>query len=244
MPGLGALSVQAVSPNTNPFTQTLFALAKYEYALMGMGVIDGPSNWSVTLSALVGPALQQNYSIELYGAPGRTPLNDLKLLYLSLLPVNVLSETISRLGICHLHSRYAIMPFYSPAYVGTAQTFSDPNSKNIGDAEDTVWVGRNVGGWRESPAPNHSWVEVAHCGTGLPRPFNLSEAAPPWKRVLGPAWFYSAPGSGVSINLGRTVVLDFQSALKLISRVFQVPSSSPLVSFRCPLVPSSLLYVS
>ena len=46
------------------------------------------------------------------------------------------------------------------------------------------------------------------------------------RRVLGPAWFYSAPGSGISINVGRTLVLDFQRALKLLTFAFQDARSS------------------
>ena len=140
-----------------------------------------PQNWSVTLRTLVGPALQASYSEELYGAANRVPLDALKFIWLSLLPATILSSLIRPLGVCHLHSRYAIMPFYSPSYVGSAQVLGDPDSRSIGDAEDTVWVGRNVGRWVDEPAPNNTWVEVTHCGTGLPRPFNLSGAPPKWK---------------------------------------------------------------
>ena len=172
------------------------------------------------MSALFGEQLQRAYSIKLYDAAGRVPSTALRVLWLSLLPDSEL-QLIQQVGVCPLHSRYMQLPFYTPNYAGSVETFIDENSRAIGDAEDLVWIGRNVGYMRESAAANHSWIEVTHCGTGLPLPFALPGPAPAWRRVLGPAWFYHAPGSGVSINVGRTAVMELKPALALIESIFK-----------------------
>lgn len=54
---------------------------------------------------------------------------------------------------------------------------------------DAVWLKPAL---MEQAAPNHSWVEVTHCAR------NGHASA---------MWLYAAPGSGVSINVGRTLVI-------------------------------------
>ena len=56
--------------------------------------------------------------------------------------------------------------------------------------ESLVWIRHPV---PHRPVPNHSWAEVTHCArTGL----------------QGALWAYYAPGSGMSLNVGRTLVLS------------------------------------
>ena len=51
-------------------------------------------------------------------------------------------------------------------------------------------------------AAQDSWVEVLHCAN---EPSGKERLLTGWK--YAPAWFYAAPGSGVSINVGRTRVV-------------------------------------
>ena len=117
------------------------------------------------------------------------------------------SASSERSGVCLLHTRWRALPFYSPNYAGSSVTLADEASRAIGDSTDALWIGRNLHGMSEVAADDHAWIEVTHCETSLPSPFDpASERAPVWWRVLGPAWFYHAPGSGLSINIGRTIV--------------------------------------
>lgn len=77
---------------------------------------------------------------------------------------------------------------------------------------------------REHAAPNHSWVEVTHCSAGVATPtiaFNESDPSVPWKFISGPAWFFTAPGSGVSINVGRTAIMSEPAARRLLEDAFR-----------------------
>ena len=99
-----------------------------------------PANWSVALTQLLGDELSSTYSVRLYGAQHRTPIADLKVLWLDLLSdesVNI----IARIGICGLHSKFSVLPFYSPALVPGFAMMNDPDSRLAGDSQDTVWVG-------------------------------------------------------------------------------------------------------
>ena len=149
----------------------------------------------------------------------------LKIVWLELLDDESL-RMIGQLGVCGHHTRWPVLPFYSPAFVPSRDTLRDPDSELAGDSMDTLYVGRNVGRSVEVAAPNHAWVEVTHCGAGKStphKPFNTS-SPPAWKYFSGPAWFLAAPGSGVSINVGRTIVMSEPAAWRatqLLTRSFQ-----------------------
>ena len=192
------------------------------------GAANFAQNWSVVLAAHLDVDLQQEYAATLYGRRHRTPTSELKIVWLDLLPDHALA-TIAYIGVCNIHSRYAVLPFYSPAYVPAFAILQDPDSRTVGDPSDTVWIGRNVGVSRELPKPNHSWVEVVHCGSGVVTPQqtlsimnSTRHQLPAWKLINGPSWFFSAPGSGVSINIGRSIVLTEPAARKMISQTLAI----------------------
>lgn len=54
-------------------------------------------------------------------------------------------------------------------------------------ATDSLWIHHTGNAWQ--PAPHNSWVEVVRC-------------VDTWR----PLWFYVSPGSGVSVNVGKTLV--------------------------------------
>ena len=66
------------------------------------------------------------------------------------------------------------------------------------DPQDAVYVRRAMTR-AHMGLPAHSWVEVTHCVS------SSAWAATPLAQEM---WFFVAPGSGVSIYLGNTVVLD------------------------------------
>lgn len=136
--------------------------------------------WVEALAAwLLGPLLQGNYSVGLYGAPGRVPLESLKLVWAALLPPLQAEHLAAAVGLCFTNAA----PPWRPLYVRQSALANPLNS---------VWVHRTT--W--SAVPNNSWAEVTHCSRGPGRPTSS-----------GPPWFYVAPGSGVSINVGATYVI-------------------------------------
>lgn len=139
-----------------------------------------PTPWVEALAAyLLEPLLQFNYSVALYGAPGRVPLQSLKLVWAALLPPLQAERLATAVGLCFLSAA----PPWRPLYVPQSALANPLNS---------VWVTRAA--W--SAVPNFSWTEVTHCPRGNGRPTSS-----------GPPWFYVAPGSGVSINVGVTFVV-------------------------------------
>jgi len=64
-------------------------------------------------------------------------------------------------------------------------------------------------------APSHSWVEVTHCSVRQPH----QNGAPAWRQK--PMWMYVAPGSGISIDIGKThVVHSYQEAMDILASFF------------------------
>eukprot|EP00966_Prymnesium_polylepis_P184761 4282086-Prymnesium_polylepis.1 len=72
--------------------------------------------------------------------------------------------------------------------------------------KDAVWLTSLPALSVADAVPSHGWVEIAHCAQTprKPRGYGAGVRHPSWK--FGPAWFYVASGSGVSINVGRTLV--------------------------------------
>ena len=54
---------------------------------------------------------------------------------------------------------------------------------------DTIWIHS-----KDTAIQSHRWAEVTHCAD----------------EAEHGSWFYVAPGSGISINVGRTLVLDYR----------------------------------
>ena len=63
---------------------------------------------------LLGRHLQGNYSVALYGAPDRVPLESLKIVWLQLLSERALRSIAGQGGICLLHAKFLFPAFYSP----------------------------------------------------------------------------------------------------------------------------------
>ena len=163
-----------------------------------------------TADEFLGAILQGNYSQTLYGAPGRVPLQELRIVWLDLLPKHSL-ERLSQVGMCKWEAKPPFQPFYF---------LQDMQSTPL----DSMWLSQRPA---STPFASHTWVEVTHCpnrrATAERRPVELRPLMN-WK--FRPSWFYLAPGSGVSVNLGRTVaVRSYDAAVWLLRRIF--PYSAP-----------------
>jgi len=78
---------------------------------------------------------------------------------------------------------------------------------------DALWIGAASA----VAMPSGAWVEIVHCS--MPAPTKPGVLWPGWKML--PLWMYVAPGSGVSINIGRTHVADgYGAAVHLLARLF------------------------
>lgn len=81
----------------------------------------------------------------------------------------------------------------------------------MGTPLDTVWIHRSR---NAQPLPNHSWAEIVHCSAG-------PAAATNYRGILYPMWAYGAPGSGLSVNLGRTLVASsFEHAIVILHQIY------------------------
>ena len=159
----------------------------------------------VTTEDWLGPILQGSYSRQLYGAEGRVPLQELRLIWLDLLPRQSL-ELLSQVGMCKWEAKPPLQPFYF---------LQDMQSNPV----DAMWVSR---GPPRTPLPSNAWVEVTHCSNErATKERRKIESMPLMRWKHQPMWFYVAPGSGVSINLGRTVaVRTYEAAVWLLRRIF------------------------
>ena len=194
-----------IVPRRSPFTWAASFLARKNTTTRGRY-----QEVAGTYDDLLGPLLQGNYSQTLYGAPGRVPLHDLRVVWLDLLPKRSLRR-LSQVGMCKWEAKPPFQPFY---FVQDMQA----------SPVDAMWLSRFP---PELPLASHTWVEVAHCPNRRATSGRRRLERQPlmnWK--FRPMWFYLAPGSGVSINLGRTVaVRSYDAAVWLLRRMF--PRSVP-----------------
>ena len=146
----------------------------------------------------LGKYLEGGYSTALYGESAAMHFDKLRVLFLGLLSTKALG-ILSRIGICQATSAPPLHPFFWHL------------TPNQGTPLNTVWL---HAGHKAQPAPSHSWVEVVHCPSGKPKDTL-------YRGILYPFWAYAAPGSGLSVNIGRTLVADsFQHAVNLMHQIF------------------------
>jgi hypothetical protein len=126
-------------------------------------------------------------------------MEELRLVWLSLLSDANLSAVRRIAPLCKWESKPPLLPFYTVQDV-------------VASPRDSLWV--HVPSGSRRPSPNFSWVEVAHCAH--PR---TNGGQPAWKNA--PMWFYAAPGSSVSLNVGVTAVVPtWRDAAALLQKVF------------------------
>lgn len=158
------------------------------------------------LLGMLGPLLQTDYSVKLYGSQNRVDVLRLQLVWVSLLP-DAAKQLIARSGgVCKYDSGQPWRPFFAALDI-----FANPL--------DAVWLSwEHASSSLAFPVANDTWVEVTHCAQGK---HAVGKRGYGWQ--FGPMWLYAAPGSGVSMNVGRTVAMSFPDAARLLRRVY--PSS-------------------
>ena len=161
---------------------------------------------ATTGSPFLSLQLQRAYSHRLYNAPGLVELSTLRVVWLSLLPRAALVLLNATTGICKLDATPPFHPFFA-----SIDLYNSP----LG----ALWISRSGSG-RTQPIPNHSWAEITHCAQGALWELEaVAKPRPAWK--CKPMWLYVAPGSGVSINVGRSIVVpDFIEASRLLAQAF------------------------
>lgn len=150
----------------------------------------------------LAPLLQGAYSISVYGSPGMVDMASLRIIWLPLLPSGGLRKIVQLGGVCKYESGYPWRPFFTALDI-----FANPL--------DAMWVSWERSPLAGFPVPNHSWIEVTHCPNGKHK---VGAKGYGWQ--FGPMWLYVAPGSGVSINVGRSAVMNYPDAARLLRRVY------------------------
>lgn len=126
-------------------------------------------------------SLQDGYSRKLYGAPGRVPPgNELRIIWLDLLERWQMEE-LAQIGVCN-KSSFIGTPYFAPQSA-SANPFN------------SLWKHNEI-----RPGKPHEWIEVTHCSK------SCSDCA---RHNRSSIWYYAAPGSGISINLGNTLFLGY-----------------------------------
>lgn len=149
--------------------------------------------------------LQGAYSVALYGAKNRVDMASLKLVWFGLLGETERAIVVNAVGICSQHDRNRFLcgegPRQLPVPLFTPQGLPEGR---FGDPSGALYVDNPA---PDEAVPSHSWVEIAHCPLAQHRKafFGL-------RPDTMPAWAYVSPGSGVSVNVGNTAVIDEQAA--------------------------------
>ena len=178
--------------------------------------------------------LQRDYSVALYGDAQRVPRHP-RIVWLNLLPPDALA-LVARIGLCTLDAAPPLRPF-----------FTIPDAIGDGNQLDAAWVANDAAAHARA-MPSHSWVEVTHCpqrivhrhvddatcdaiaaGRTNRQRYNCAMSREPWRWQwrAGSLWLFAAAGSGVSVNIGRTRVVEtFREAeLFLRNRVVETNGS-------------------
>ena len=144
--------------------------------------------------------LNESYSVALYGSPGRLPaLDDLRVVWPHALSAELnqsltAGSTRATSLVCRSHWTA------SEALRRAGSRYLFMSDKLINHA--ALWVHQPA---RPAPAPavSYTWIEVTHCAYRS-RVEGITG--------LSPMWFYATPGSGLSINVGRTLAIDHDPA--------------------------------
>ena len=153
------------------------------------------------LAELLAPLdLNGSYSRQLYGARNRMPpIERLRIIWSQLLPDWAVTALSKAAPVCRHMARTPWRPFYSMQDL----IFANP--------QDALWLHSVPSS--APPAANHSWIEVAHCPDR--RKKERDARSPAFK--FGPLWLYAAEGSGVWVNVGRTIaVAEYKDAAAII----------------------------
>ena len=146
------------------------------------------SSASPLLPAALLTDLVTSYSTALYGSPGRLHFPTLRVIWPSILGE---AARASLAGAVQCSIR-AVPWLASQPYL-----FIDARTNNFLNMQ-AIWVHQPRERLVAAPV-SHSWVEVSHCFY-----YNYGEHV----HARTSMWFFAVPGSGVSVNVGRTLHID------------------------------------
>ena len=161
--------------------------------------------------------LQGEYSTRVYGSPGRVELSALRVLWLDLLSESSLrllqcsgrlcqlafntSEPSCRTTVGGLRPECLLLPArqVAPCRGNDPQAlFALPHSW-IDNPMNSAWLLAAS----TQALPSFGWTEVTHCSAAS----ELVAALSPSSRAQSNVWLYVAPGSGISVNVGKTLAI-------------------------------------
>ena len=146
------------------------------------------------IGGLLGEHLQGAYSRHIYGRPGMVHLRELRVLFADLLP-RAAVRALAGAGVCKAEASPPFHPFY-----WGHDLYANPRN--------SIWIHRTEG---PQAVANGSWVEITHCA--LSNGMRGGSAYP--------LWTYAAAGSGVSLNVGRTMIANsYNHATGLLRQAF------------------------
>ena len=149
-----------------------------------------PPQQLTPLPAGLASELSRSYSVALYGAPDRLNISTMRVLWPTGVSVSGRSHLRDAIH-CGTPTRRSALPRGGRPrlYVDNLYTFLNTLAIWVQQAPERVL----------EPARSQEWIEVAHC-------FYFSW---PEKTHHGtPIHFFHTPGSGLSVNVGRTIVLQ------------------------------------
>ena len=124
---------------------------------------------------LLAPILQGEYSRALYGAEGRVPLQDLRIIWLNLLPRSS-QRLLAKVGACKWEGKPPVQPFYFLQDM-------------IANPIEAIWLSRV---YPPAPRPSHTWIEVTHCANRrATEERRRNEGKPLMRWQHPPMWLYA-----------------------------------------------------
>lgn len=129
--------------------------------------------------------LQANYSLALYGAAARVQPHRMRVLWPALLSRSVRAALRVACRVPMRHTEDGAAHFWLAPPKNMLQT----RALWVQQPPDSLVARRHFS--------SDAWVEVAHCYYSSERVSSHT-----------PTWFYELPGSGLSLNIGRTLRLD------------------------------------
>jgi len=145
----------------------------------------------VSLPTALRADLVSTYSAALYGAKERINLSTIRVMWPAALGTEARATLTSHSTRCGLPDRELAASSAPQPYLDVPNSFANANA---------LWV-QQPAERLLGPAASDTWVEVSHCFY-YSFPENVSPQTP--------IWFFATPGSGLSLNVGRTLVVSEQ----------------------------------
>ena len=208
----------------------------------------------VVTGALV-PLLQDKYSEQLYGSRNRVPTpGSLRIVWAQLLNAAALAH-LAGPGICRFSPAAPLHPYFAPIDLDAANPHGalwlhseqEPQPAashswvevthcaqqgDITEATEAKCAALQAMGRNHTRPPIKHWKLAFQC-------MHMAGKRGSWAWRFGTMWLYVAPGSGVSINVGRTKVFrEYAPAEAFLRRALREEPLERARSSRCDVLPA------